>query len=114
MSADLSDITETSVRGGLVLFAGNTLSTIILAVNSVIVARLLGPEGYGRWALVLVVPSLLHGLVDVGVNAALTRFTAKLLAEGESDRAAAIVRVGLTFKLLVGIAMAALLSLIHI
>ena len=49
MSEKLTDIAENSVRGGFFLFAGNALSTIILAVGSILIARLLGPEDYGLY-----------------------------------------------------------------
>ncbi len=70
MSDELAGIAEDSVKGGLLLFAGNTLSTLILAVGSIVVARFLGPENYGLNSLSLVGPTLLLGLVDFDVNSA--------------------------------------------
>lgn len=103
MSDELAGIAEDSVRGGLFLFAGNTLSTLILAMGSIFVARLLGPENYGIYSLSLVVPSILVGLVDLGINSALTRYLARLRAEGKPDLAASMLRSGYIFKLAVGV-----------
>lgn len=103
MSDQLSGIAEDSVKGGLILFTGNTLSTLILAVGSIIVARLLGPENYGIYSLTLVVPTLLIGLADFGVNSALTRYLAKLRAEGKNNQAASILKSGYLFKLTIGV-----------
>jgi len=108
MSNKLIEIAEDSARGGFFLFTGNALSFAILAIGSIIVARLLGPENYGLFALSLVVPSILAGLIDLGVNPALTRFSAKLRAEGKSQLAANMLRSGFLFKLATGIAMSAI------
>jgi O-antigen/teichoic acid export membrane protein len=101
------EIVEESVRGGFFLFTGNILSTFILAVGSIIVARLLGPESYGLYSLSLVVPSILVGLVDLGMDPALTRFIARLRAKGKSDLAAGMLRSGFLFKILIGVSMSA-------
>lgn len=107
MPEELAEMAEASARGGFFLFTGNALSLVTLAVGSIIVARLLGPENYGLFALALVVPSILGGLIDLGVNPALTRFSARLRADGESELAASILRSGFLFKLISGIAASA-------
>jgi len=79
-----------------------------LAIGSIIVARLLGQEDYGLYSLSLVVPAILAGLIDLGVNPALIRYSAKLRAEGKSQLVASVLRSGVLFKLLIGIAMSAI------
>lgn len=108
MSNNLVDIAEDSARGGFFLFTGRFLSLAILALCSIIVARLLGPENYGLYALSLVMPTLLTGLIDFGVNPALTRFSAKLRAEGKTQLAANMLKAGFIFKLITGTAMSIL------
>jgi len=76
-----------------------------LAIGSIIIARLLGPENYGLYSLSLVVPLILSGLIDFGVNPALTRFSAKLRAEGKTQLATGMLKSGLLFKLILSIAM---------
>jgi len=77
MSGRLVEVAEDSVRGGFFLFAGNASQLVVLAVASIVIARLLGPEDYGLYSLSLVVPSILAGLVDFGIVSALIRFLAK-------------------------------------
>jgi len=108
LSDKLAEIAEDSARGGFFLLTGNALSLLILAIGSIIVARLLGPENYGLFALSLVVPSILAGLIDLGVNPALTRFSAKLRTEDKDQLAANMLRSGFLFKLVTGIAMSAI------
>jgi O-antigen/teichoic acid export membrane protein len=95
MSSDeLAMIAQRAARGGLYLFIGNASSTVILAVGTIIVARLLGPSGYGLYTLTLVIPILLVSLSDIGVNFALVRFPARLISEGNYARANRLVRLG--------------------
>ncbi len=108
MSENLAEIAEDSARGGFFLFTGNFLSYAILAIGSIIIGRLLGPENFGLYSLSLVVPSLLAGLIDLGVNTALTRYLAKLRAEGKSQLAAKMLKSGFLFKIATGTAMSAL------
>ncbi|MFQ6081226.1 MAG: flippase [Candidatus Bathyarchaeia archaeon] len=107
MSDKLVEIAEDSARGGFFLFTGNASQLIVLAIGSIIVARLLGPENYGLLSLSLVIPSILAGLIDLGVNSSLTRFSARLRAEGKAQLAAGMLRSGFLFKLLIGVAMSA-------
>jgi hypothetical protein len=52
---DLSRVTEDSARGGFFLFSGSALATVIMAVAAIIVGRLLGPDLYGQYNLVVTV-----------------------------------------------------------
>ncbi len=108
MSNRLVEIAGDSAKGGVSLFLGNALSTVILAVGAILVARLLGPEGYGLYALSLVVPAFLGQLISLGIDQALTRFSAKHRVEGRPQLAANFLRSGFTFKLLTGVAMSAI------
>jgi len=85
MSSNIRDVVEDFAKGGFTLFVGNTAATIILAVGSIIVARLLGPEGLGLYALSLTVPLILVGLIDFGINPAVTYYSTKLRVEGRLD-----------------------------
>ena len=101
LSRDLIDLGEKAALGGYHLFVGNTISTLLLAVNAIIIARLLGPDGYGVYSISLVVPTLFVGLVDFGVGSALIQFSAKLRAEGKDREAAIVIGTGLFFEFIV-------------
>jgi O-antigen/teichoic acid export membrane protein len=99
----LARVTEDSARGGFFLFSGAAMATVIMAIAAILVGRLLGPELYGQYNLVLVVPTLLVLLTDLGINAGITRFAASLRAEGKGESVPGIVRYGMYFRLLIGI-----------
>jgi len=100
-------VAKEAVKGSLFIFAGNTSSTIILTISSIIMARLLGPSDYGLFSVALIAPSLMLLFTDFGVSPALTRFTARLRTEGKSESVGSLIRTGLIFQL----AMSILISL---
>lgn len=95
---DLTDLTKSSVRGSFFLFLGEFSSTIIMALASILIAVFLGPEEYGIYTIVFIVPSLLIALSDLGVSPALTRFSAYYHVEGEDRKVANLIKVGILFK----------------
>ena len=104
MSEDLVQIAEASARGSFFLVTGRIAALITQAVAVFVVARLLGPDLYGIYALSLVFPTLLLIVVDLGVNQAIIRFSAKLRVKGRNQEIARLIRRGLFFKLVIGVA----------
>lgn len=103
----LNNIAQASARGGFYLFAGNIIQFAVLAIGSIVIARLLGSENYGLYSLSIVGPTIFLGLIDFGLGSALTRFSAKLVAEGNSQFAADILKVGFIFRSVTGFVLAA-------
>jgi len=97
-SDDLTGIAQKAARGGTFLLIGYFSSTVILAVGSIIIARLLGPSSYGSYSLAVTIPLLLISLADVGMNSALVRFPAKLRSEGDLSRSNRMIRIAFLFK----------------
>jgi len=63
---ELSDVARASAKDGFFLFLANASSTLILALRSILIARLLGPENYGLYSVALIAPSFLIALGDLG------------------------------------------------
>ena len=51
------DIAKRSVKGSLILFVSNLSATLVSLVAVILVARLLGPSGYGTYTLALLIPT---------------------------------------------------------
>ncbi|MEM3550704.1 MAG: oligosaccharide flippase family protein [Candidatus Bathyarchaeia archaeon] len=81
MSDSLMNVAGDSARGALLLFLGDFASTAILAIGYILIARFLGPEGYGLYTLSLVPQMILTSLISVGLDSATIRFAAKYRAE---------------------------------
>ncbi|MCW3982383.1 MAG: flippase [Candidatus Bathyarchaeota archaeon] len=103
-STPLIQEAQNSAKGSFNLFTGNALSLIILAVGSILVSRMLGPDNYGLLSIALTVPLTLVGLTDLGINSAMIRYSAKMLKDGETERLAAILKTGLMFSATLGLA----------
>lgn len=102
MSDDLAAVAEDLAKGGLFLVSGSLIATVISAIASIIIARILGPELYGQYVLALVVPSMLFLVTGFGINQGLTRFAASLRAKGELAQVARIIKHGILIKAIIG------------
>lgn len=71
---DEEEITVRIVSGSFMLTVGSIIADIVGLLFSIIIARLLGPEGYGIWSLSLVYPSMVAGLVDLGLATIFARY----------------------------------------
>lgn len=98
------EIAQRSTRGSVFLFAGNFLSTAILAVSSVVIARLLGPASYGSYTLVLLIPQMFQLFVGLGVSSAITRYSAYHIARGQLALARRFSVNSMVFLTLFGVA----------
>lgn len=96
-------VARDALRGTVILFLGNTASTVILAITAIITARLLGPDQYGLYTLVLLIPSIFYLLVGLGVNFAVTRFPAYYLAKGDKQRATQFTTSAIIFLFVFGL-----------
>lgn len=108
---ELSRVTEDSARGGFFLFSGSALATVILAVSAILVGRLMGPDLYGEYNLIITIPSLVLLFTDLGISTGITKFAASLHEEGNDSRAFSIIRFGVLFRLLIGV-LATVLSIV--
>ena len=102
LSDELTKVAQASTRGGFFLMSGTAIATVVLAVASILIARFLGPELYGQYALALVVPQLLFWFTDLGINQGVTKFTATLQSNGELNRIAGIIKHGLIMRAVMG------------
>ena len=81
------DIAKRSVRGSIILFVSNFAATAISAVTVILIARLLGPTGYGDYSLALVVPNILQLFIGFGALPAVVRYAAYYTSIGRVEEA---------------------------
>lgn len=99
-------IAKQSARGSIVLFSGNLLATLISAVSSIVVARLLGPSDFGLFSLSLVAPTLLQLFTHFGTRTAVTKYVAEQMALGNVERARRFAQSAMIFSILAGAVLA--------
>jgi len=103
MTDDLTKVVEDSARGGFFLISGSLSATVISAVTSILIGRLLGPELYGQFYLSLVIPQMLLIFSDLGIAAGVTKFAASLRAEGKHYQAAKIIKNAILLRALIAL-----------
>jgi len=96
---------KVSATGSFRLFMGVATSTIIMAVGTIILARLMLPEEYGLYSIALIPSYMLVLFRDWGVNSAITRYVAYFRAENKHEDIHDIVSAGLIFEITIGIAL---------
>ncbi len=97
----------TVARGMYHLFLGNTTSTFLMAITSILVGRILGPDGYGLYSIAILPTSYLMVIGGLGISTAATRFPAKYLGEGKAGEAASFVYSMTAFQGIVAVILAA-------
>jgi len=103
------EIGKKSATGSFQLFIGQASSTVIMAIGTIILARLITPAEYGLYSIALI-PSYMAILFrDWGINSALTKFTASLRAQKSEEKTYEIIKRGLIFKTAIGLILSLIL-----
>ena len=106
------EIGKTSAAGSFQLFVGVAVSTIIMAVGTIILARLMTPEEYGLYSIALIPSYMIILFRDWGVNSAITKYTATLRAQNKKAHASEIIKAGILFETAVGLTLSVVLILV--
>jgi len=109
LNRDLLDLAEESTRGGLILVSGTVISAIISALASILIARFLGPEDYGLYALALVIPQIFFLITDFGIKEGIVKFSIESRERNQIALGIKIIKYGLLIR-----SLAALFSFIFI
>jgi len=86
-----ADMAKVSVKGGFHLLWGLVASTVISAVGTIFVAKLLGDTNYGLYGIALTAPALVGLFRDWGVNTAMIRYSAQYNAENNASMVAFVL-----------------------
>jgi O-antigen/teichoic acid export membrane protein len=94
---------KTSAMGSVHLFLGVSISTIIMAVGTVILGLYILPGDYGQYAVAMIPAATLAIFQDWGIGSALTRYCAKYRATNEEAEQRKVIIAGLTFGATTGL-----------
>jgi O-antigen/teichoic acid export membrane protein len=108
LSSKEEKIAKQSFGSTFIVASGNIVYGIILAVCSLVVARLLGPAAYGVYGLALAIPLFLQFLVGVGVGPAITRFSAYYISQGNLATAQRMTKNAILFSIMTGLGLTVL------
>jgi O-antigen/teichoic acid export membrane protein len=96
---------KVSAKGGFHLLWGLVLSTIISAVGTIFIARLLGADNLGLYTIALAAPNLIATFRDWGVTTAMIKYSAEYNSENDVAKIRSVFVSGLVFEILVGLAL---------
>ena len=103
-----TQMAKVSAKGGFHMLWGLVLSTVISAVGTIIIARVLGASNYGLYAIALTAPSLIATIRDLGINTAMVRYSAQYNSENEVAKIKRVLVVGLIFEVILGVSLSIL------
>ena len=102
------EMARVSAKGGFHLLWGLVLSTVISAVGTIVIARLLGPENMGLYMIALAAPSLIATFRDWGVTTAMIKYSAEFNNENNVSKIRSVFVSGLVFEIIVGLGLSVL------
>ena len=94
---------KTSASGSFHLFIGKILSTVILAVGTIILGILIGETEYGLYTIALIPAATLLLFRDWGVGTAMAKYCAHYRGTNKEGDLRKIISFGLTFEIAMGI-----------
>lgn len=102
---------KVSAAGSLQLFIGKAASTIILAVGTIILARLMLPAEYGLYSIALIPAMMINLFRDWGVGSAMIKYIAHFRAANKDENLHDTIVAGVAFEVTAGLILS-LLSLL--
>ena len=94
-----------STSGSFQLFIGKTVSTVILAIGTIILGLLILEADYGLYTIALIPAATIVLFRDWGVNSAITKYCAEYRAANKEGELRQIIVSGLTFEIAAGVAL---------
>lgn len=97
-----------SATGSFHLLVGVSASTIIMAVGTIILTRLMSPAEFGVYAIALIPSSTLNLFRDWGVNSAITKYIANFRMTNKDEEIHDVIVAGVIFEVGVGLILSSL------
>jgi O-antigen/teichoic acid export membrane protein len=99
------------IRDVIVLIIPQVATVVAAFVTSVLIARGLGPDGVGQYALILSLAGVAASLSDLGIGQTAIRFASRAASVGDTDGQMSVLRWAFRLRLALSIAVTGLLFL---
>ena len=97
------EMAKVSAKGSFNILWGLVVSTVISAIGVIFIARLLGPDNYGLYAIALTAPNLISTFRDWGINTAMVKYSAQYNGENNVAKIKSIFVSGVLFEIVLGL-----------
>jgi len=91
------------IKNSSMLFGAETIATLISLVQFPLVTRLLGPEEYGVWGIVVGWVGLVGQIVSFRLWETVVKYVSEFAAQGREDRVLAIIKLCMLIEIIVGL-----------
>ena len=98
-----AEMARVSAKGSFHLLWGLVASTLISAIGTIIIARLLGADNLGLYSVALAAPNLISTFRDWGINVAMVKYSAQYNSENNSTKIRSVFVSGLLFEIILGL-----------
>ena len=98
-----TEIGQTSAHGSFHLFMGQIISTVLLAVGTIVLQLFISEKDYGLYVIALIPATTILLFQDWGVGAAMVKQCAKFRSENNLGGIRKIIFSGLTFQISTGL-----------
>jgi O-antigen/teichoic acid export membrane protein len=96
---------KTSAFGSFQLLIGVAISTVIMAIGTIVLGRVMTPDDFGLYGIVLIPSGLINLFRDWGVNSAMTKYIANFRVTHRENEVFDIMVAGVIFEVAVGLAL---------
>ena len=94
---------KTSATGSFKLLIGVAMSTVIMAVGTMILARLMTTDEYGLYGIALIPSTMINLFRDWGINSAMTKYIANFRVSHKDEETHDVIVAGLIFEVATGL-----------
>ena len=94
---------KTSATGSFQLLIGVATSTVIMAVGTMILARLMTTDEYGLYGIALIPSTMINLFRDWGINSAMTKYIANFRVSHKDEETHDVIVAGLIFEVATGL-----------
>jgi len=95
---DFSGSTGTEIKNSMIKFSSSIIEKVGALIFTIILARILLPELFGVYSLVLAIIVIFSSISDLGIGDSITRFASKKLGENNAKKAGEYTRYFLKIK----------------
>jgi O-antigen/teichoic acid export membrane protein len=96
---------KTSASGSFQLLIGVATSTVIMAVGTIILGRIMTVNEYGLYGVVLIPSTMINLFRDWGINSAMTKYIASFRVSHKDEQIHDVIAAGLIFEVATGLAL---------
>lgn len=93
----------------IIFTIGNLISVIVAFVTSIVIARILGPQEFGLYSLVMVVVMFFIVFTDFIIGASLTRYTSYFLSQKQFGKIKSLFMFLIKYKIIVSVIISSIL-----